>query len=122
MARTRKVKHNHSRRASRTRRHKYHQKAGGDWQSFCAACGKPLSNWVLDSDPFNLPDVQTIWMNTNIGFDRAHGLIVTLGADGMLGTCPITEEQTDLEFEYLKHVHQLQNLYFALTGVELIEK
>jgi hypothetical protein len=110
MARTRKVKHNHSRRASRTRRHKYHQKAGGDWQSFCAACGKPLSNWVLDSDPFNLPDAQTIWMNTNIGFDRAHGLIVTLGADDMLGTCPITEEQTDEMNDILAQLDEEGNI------------
>lgn len=88
MARTRKVKHSR-------RRIKYHQKAGGDWQSFCAACGKPLSNWVLDRDPFNLPHEQTKWMNENIGFDRAHGLIVTLDADDMLGSCPVSEEQSD---------------------------
>lgn len=103
MARTRKSKHTR-------RRIKYHQKAGGDWQSFCAACGKPLSNWVLDRDPFNLPDVQTIWMNANIGFDRAHGLIVTLGADDMLGTCPITEEQTDEMNDILAQLDEEGNI------------
>lgn len=31
-------------------------------------------------------------------------------------------EQTTFTFDYLKYVHQLQNLYFALTGRELIIK
>jgi hypothetical protein len=30
-----------------------------------------------------------------------------------------TDETNSFKFEHIKHVHQLQNLYFALTGEEL---
>ena len=94
MVSTRRAKKQNRTRRS-IRRHKYHQKAGGDWQSFCAACGKPLSNWILDRDPYNLPHDQTKWMNENIGFDRTHRLIINLNADDMMGACSVAEEQPD---------------------------
>lgn len=31
----------------------------------------------------------------------------------------INYEETSLEFKHIKYIHQLQNLYFALTGEEL---
>ena len=91
-------KHRHVLRRSRSRRHTrrariYKQKAGGDWQSFCAACGKPLSNWALDREPYNKPAEETAWMNRNVGFDSEHALILELGEDDMLGTAVILEEQ-----------------------------
>ena len=82
-------------RSRRTRRRTriYKQKAGGDWQSFCAACGKPLSNWALDREPYNKPVEETAWMNRSVGYDFKHTLIVELGADTMLGTAPILDDQ-----------------------------
>lgn len=32
----------------------------------------------------------------------------------------VNYEDTSLEFKHIKYVHQLQNLYFALTGSELL--
>lgn len=87
-----------STRSRRTRRSRiYKQKAGGDWQSFCAACGKPLSNWSLDREPFNKPVAETAWMNRNVGFDSVNKLILELGADTMLGAAPILDDQEDEE-------------------------
>lgn len=75
----------------------YKQKAGGDWQSFCAACGKPLSNWALDREPYNKPVEETAWMNRNVGYDATNTLILELGADDMLGAAPILDDQGDEE-------------------------
>lgn len=48
----------------------------------------------------------------------------TRGKDGLtiiLSTSQGEEpKQTDLTLEHIKSVHQLQNLYFALTGKELV--
>lgn len=96
--RRRTHKHRSSSRSRRTRRTRiYKQKAGGDWQSFCAACGKPLSNWALDREPYNKPVEETAWMNRSVGFDLNHTLVVELGADTMLGTAPILDDQGDEE-------------------------
>lgn len=91
-------RHTRKRRVSRRSRScknsvRYHQKAGGNWQSFCVACGKPLSNWSLDREPYNKPVAETEWMNRNVGFDSEHALILELGADDMLGATPILHEQ-----------------------------
>ena len=42
------------------------------------------------------------------------GLIITLGISE--GDDP---QQTDTQLHHIKHVHELQNLYFALTGTNL---
>ena len=44
-----------------------------------------------------------------------------MGLKIQLATCTKVKdyEQTDVRFDYIKYVHQLQNLHFSLTGREL---
>ena len=79
---------------------KVYQKAGGDWQSYCAACGKPLSTFIIE-DKYRKGSA---WMNQNIGFDSEHELILELGPDTMVGSCNILVEQSE---EMNKKINEL---------------
>lgn len=67
----------------------YHQKAGGSWQSFCVACGKPLSNMYLGEEPFNKPNAETNWMNYSYGYESTHPFVFELGEDDSYGAAEI---------------------------------
>lgn len=83
-------KHRSMSHKSHTARVNYRQKAGGDWQSYCAACGKPLINRGLKGEIKKAAK----WLNKNVGIDSVHDLIVNLGVDSMFGTCHILKAQS----------------------------
>ena len=85
---TRRVKRSHRRKTRRT------QRGGGMWQSYCVACGKPLSKVTfeeLNEDYLNDDPPDTDWMKRNIGFNKAHDVTVILGEDDFYGKCDILD-------------------------------
>jgi len=50
---------------------------------------------------------------------KAIFITINLGKYPYIGLCRKEDYALTDEFEYIKYVHQLQNLYFALTGNEL---
>ena len=106
-------------RRTRRRSKLYRQKAGGDWDSFCAACGKPLTSAGflnvraprtrnLEEELLGVPlppDMmeerriyseeivpKSDWMNDNVGFDIDNELIINIGPDDQ-GICEVLTRQ-----------------------------
>lgn len=93
------------------------------------------SNYELYKALVNIKDIEPIplteeWL-LKFGFDRHNNLFFSnhdyfsyieldaYGCDGLYGYC-LSDERSI--YHKLEHVHQLQNLYFALTGEELTLK
>jgi hypothetical protein len=63
------------------------------------------------------PDNYKRWSNGIIGFDKAPGEQPCFGIN-----FDSKDALNKYKSEQLKYVHQFQNLYFALTGEELVMK
>lgn len=70
-----------------------------------------------DNDLFELIVVNNEEIQYDIWFRTESGLYANIESFQV-----VTEEQTNLPFLHIKNVHQLQNLYFALTNEELTIK
>lgn len=77
------------------------QKAGGEFTTYCVACGKPLSNQNLHID-----SRKTDWMNKNIGFDSEHNLVVNLDEDEFVGIFGISGTQLNATNERLDELEE----------------